>query len=72
MEALDQTISHTHDWVIDRVHQLTEESCTSGKFDKLDDGYSIVQEFNEWLDPDSEECDIISLEYIGKGSEYDV
>jgi hypothetical protein len=71
MATLDQTISHTHDWVLDRVHELTEESSVEGNFDVLDDGYAIVQEFNEWLDPDSDEYDVISLEYIGEGSEYE-
>jgi len=71
MATLDQTISQTHDWVLNRVHELTDESFVDGNIDILDDGYSIVQEFEEWLDPDSEEYDVISLEYIGEGSEYE-
>ncbi len=30
-----------------------------------------LQEFKEWLIPESEDHDIFSLEYIGEGSEYD-
>jgi len=70
MATLDQTINQNYNWVLDRVHQLAEESCVGGEFDKLDDGYAIVQEFAEWLNPD-EEYDVISLEYIGEGSEYE-
>jgi len=70
MATLDQTINQNYNWVLDRVHQLAEESCDDGDFDKLDDGYAIVQEFSEWLNPD-EEYDVISLEYIGEGSEYE-
>ena len=71
MATLDQTISQTHDWVLNRVHELTEESFVDGDLDALDDGYAIVQEFAEWLDPNDEEYDVISLEYIGEGSEYE-
>tara|TARA_B100001250_G_scaffold151267_1_gene129697 strand:+ start:532 stop:747 length:216 start_codon:yes stop_codon:yes gene_type:complete len=71
MATLDQTISQTHDWVLNRVHELTEESFVDGDLDALDDGYAIVQEFAEWLDPNDQEYDVISLEYIGEGSEYE-
>ena len=31
----------------------------------------IREEFKEWLDPDLEDHDNFSMEYIGDGSEYD-
>tara|TARA_B100000902_G_C26507710_1_gene527032 strand:+ start:252 stop:446 length:195 start_codon:yes stop_codon:yes gene_type:complete len=64
METLEQTLRHTHDWTIERVEFLSKE-------DRHDDAFCIVQEFCEWLDPDAEDHDIFSMEYIGKGSKYD-
>ncbi len=64
MEPLHDTIADTHEWVLDRVHYLVESGHD-------EDGFSLVQEFDEWLDTRDKECDIISLEYIGEGSEYE-
>ena len=64
MGTLNKTVRQTHDWVIDRVQTLTEERCE-------EDAFSIVQEFSEWLDPETDNHYIYSMEYIGKGSEYD-
>ena len=47
----------THDWAVDRIHILCETN--------LDDAYSIQCEFSEWLDPNIEEHDVFSLEFIG-------
>ena len=57
MGTLEQTLKQTHDWVIDRVEILTENQLE-------EDAFSIVQEFSEWLDPDKDDHDIFSLEYI--------
>ena len=57
METLENTLLKTHDWAVDRIHTLCELS--------LEDAYSIQCEFSEWLDPNVEEHDIFSLEYIG-------
>jgi len=35
------------------------------------DAHAITQEFEEWMDPDTEDHDVYSLEYIGTGSDYD-
>ena len=57
METLENTLTLTHDWAIDRIHILCELN--------LDDAYSIQCEFAEWLDPNTEEHDVFSLEFIG-------
>ena len=57
MATLDNTLSTTHTWVLNRVEKLTSERYE-------EDAYSIVQEFREWLDPDVDDHDIYSLEYI--------
>ena len=64
METLEQTLRHTHDWTLNRVKFLSKKN-------KHDDAYCIVEEFKEWLDPDLEDHDVFSLEYIGTGSDYD-
>ena len=64
METLEQTIKHTHDWTLKRVEFLSKKN-------KHDDAFSIVQEFSEWLDPDVDDHDVFSMEYIGTGSDYE-
>jgi hypothetical protein len=58
METLEQTLRQTHDWAVDRIHTLSEQD--------LEDARSIQLEFSEWLNPDIEDHDIYSLEYIGE------
>ena len=47
--------------------------CTDGDVEKLKDAVSIRQEFAEWLLKENKEVhhNIVSLEYIGEGGEYD-
>ena len=64
METLEQTLRYTHDWTLKRVEFLSKKN-------KHDDAYCIVEEFSEWLEPDVEDHDVFSMEYIGEGSKYD-
>ena len=50
------------------------ELCTDGDIEQLKDAVSIRQEFAEWLlrEDKSGDHDIVSLEYMGEGSEYDI
>ena len=67
---LTKTLRTTYDWSIDRMNEL----CTDGDIEKLKDAVSIRQEFAEWLLREDKEVkhNIISLEYMGEGSEYDI
>ena len=67
---LTKTLSTTYDWSIDRMNDL----CTDGDIEQLKDAVSIRQEFAEWLlrEDKSVDHDIVSLEYMGEGSEYDI
>tara|TARA_B100001996_G_scaffold13956_1_gene11608 strand:+ start:491 stop:661 length:171 start_codon:yes stop_codon:yes gene_type:complete len=47
-------------WAIDRIHTL----CKDNDFDDIINAYSILSEFAEFLDPNTEHQDIVSLEYI--------
>ena len=70
MDSFTKTLRITYDWSIDRMNDL----CTDGNEEKLKDAVSIRQEFAEWLIRENKEVnhDIVSLEYMGEGSEYDI
>ena len=57
MATLVQTLKLTHDWAVDRIHTLCDED--------LENAYAIQSEFSEWLNPDIDDHDVFSLEYIG-------
>ena len=67
---LTKTLRTTYDWSIDRMNEL----CTDGDIEKLKDAVSTRQEFAEWLLREDKEVkhNIISLEYMGEGSDYDI
>ena len=67
---LTKTLRTTYDWSIDRMNEL----CTDGDIEQLKDAVSIRQEFAEWLLREDKNVnhDIVSLEYMGEGSEYDI
>ncbi len=69
MDSLTRNLRTTYDWSIDRMNEL----CTDGDLEKLKDAVSIRQEFAEWLLREDKEVhhDIVSLEYIGEGSDFD-
>ena len=70
MGNLTKTLKTTYDWSIDRMNEL----CTDGDIEQLKDAVSIRQEFAEWLLREDKEIkhNIISLEYMGEGSDYDI
>ena len=57
MVTLEQTLRTTHNWAIDRIHSICDRD--------IDNAHAIQSEFSEWLDPDIDNHDIFSLEYIG-------
>ena len=68
MDSFTKNLRTTYDWSIDRMNEL----CTEGDIEQLKDAVSIRQEFAEWLlREENVNHDIVSLEYIGEGSEYD-
>lgn len=54
METLESTLKISHDWAQDRITHLTDS-------DNTEDAFALLQEFEEWFDPDIEEHDIISM-----------
>lgn len=59
MEILNNTLSYTHDWALDRIEYLFN-NCL------YEESEAIQSEFDEWLNPDIEEHEIYSLEYLGE------
>ena len=70
METLDTTLKNAHDWSRERIHVLCEKGEVESISSLQDDAFSIFKEFEEWYDEDLDDHDIISLEYIGDGSDY--
>ena len=70
MATLKQTVNDTYYWSIDRMCEL----AARGNFQDVMNGDSIRQEFDEWIMANNKDLDenIISMAYIGKGSEYDI
>ena len=64
MATLDSTVRLAHDWALDRINSMSKD------VESIQDAYSILREFEEWIEPDTESNEIFSLEYIGDDSEY--
>ena len=58
MTILELTLRNSHDWAIDRIHFLCE-------LQEDENAYAIQSEFSEWMNPNIDEHDIFSLEYLG-------
>ena len=67
MATLEESVNDTYDWSLYRINEL----CSRGGFEEVVNGDSIRQEFDEWLSDNYKDQEIISLEYIGNGSDYD-
>jgi hypothetical protein len=65
MEILEKTLQVTHDWAVDRMHTLCDMK-TDDVLKSVEDSHAIQSEFAEWLDPNIEDHEIYSLEYLGE------
>ena len=64
METLEKTLQVTHEWAVDRMHILCDMK-TDDMLKSVEDTHAIQSEFAEWLDPNLEDHEIYSLEYLG-------
>tara|TARA_Y100000361_G_scaffold101328_1_gene91073 strand:- start:349 stop:537 length:189 start_codon:yes stop_codon:yes gene_type:complete len=62
MDNLERTLRTNRDWALDRIHKICD---TDDPLDYMN-AYSIVLEFQEWIDSEEDECDIISFVYKEK------
>ena len=65
METLESTLQITHEWAVDRLHTLCEMK-TDDVLDSVENAHALRLEFAEWLDPEVEDHEIYSLEYLGE------
>ena len=70
MATLKKIVNETYDWSINRMCEL----CARGNFEDVMNGDSIRQEFDEWIMSENKQSveEVISMAYIGEGSEYDI
>ena len=78
MATSSNAVRDTYYWALDRIKTLTKDvKVKNNHFDFrcVEDATAISQEFEEWLEAkdrnNADDIDVIFLEYIGKGSEYD-
>jgi len=64
MEILEKTLQVTHEWAVDRMHILCDMK-SDDVLKSVEDAHAIQSEFAEWLDPNLEDHEIYSLEYLG-------
>jgi hypothetical protein len=62
MATLEQALRQSHDWAVDRIHFL----CEQNEEYEYQNAYAVQKEFEEWLDPNIENHDVFSLQYIGE------
>jgi hypothetical protein len=65
MVTLQESIDNTYHWATDRIHTL----CDYDKkdiFESVEDAYAIHQEFAEWFDPNNEDDEVMTIEYMSK------
>ena len=67
MDLLEKILKNNYDWALHRMDVL----CKLGTVEDVEDADSIRKEFKEWIHSEDNNHDILSLEYIGKESEFD-
>ena len=78
MATSSNAVRDSYNWAIDRIKTLTKDVKVKNNhydFRCAEDATAISQEFEEWLEAKdcntADDIDVIFLEYIGQGSEYD-
>ena len=64
METLEKTLQKTNEWAVDRLHILCDMK-SGDVLRSIEDAHAIRTEFAEWLDPNLEDHEIYSLDYLG-------
>ena len=78
MATSSNAVRDSYNWALDRIKTLTKDVKVKNNhydFRCVEDATAISQEFEEWLEAkdrnNADDIDVIFLEYIGEGSEYD-
>tara|TARA_X000000368_G_scaffold395392_1_gene362809 strand:+ start:2076 stop:2291 length:216 start_codon:yes stop_codon:yes gene_type:complete len=64
---LEPSLIDARGWALQRIQKLTDTKTIESVYDS----YAIFEEFKEWIDPEEEDTEIYSMEFLGEGSEYD-
>ncbi len=59
MKTTEEVVEHVRSWALDRI-----ESYNALGVDRIYDQMAIIDEFHEWLIPEDEDIDIISIDEI--------
>ena len=59
MITTEEVVAHVRSWALDRI-----ESYNALGVDRIYDQMAIIDEFHEWLIPEDEDIDIISIDEI--------
>ena len=62
-KTTEDIVCHIRKWSLERISEIHEE--VAGKQHdngELDDAYAIYQEFEEWIEPEGTDIDLLSLE----------
>ena len=63
----EEIVSNIREWALSRVGDLHEEvSKQQHDFGELDDAYAVYQEFAEWIEPETSDLEIVSLDEINE------
>ena len=65
MMETEDIVAHVRSWALDKI-----ESYDGDDVSKIYDQMAIVDEFDEWLQPKTDELEIVSLDEISE-EEYD-
>ena len=67
MMETEEIIWEIKSWALSRVGDIHEEAVKNQHDSgELDDAYAIYQEFAEWIEPQEEEVEIVSIDKITK------
>jgi len=66
-KKLESSLTQSTDWARERMEELVE----TYDVERVEDSFAIFKEFEEWIDPEEEEMEIFSMEFLGEGGEYD-
>jgi len=66
MVTLEETLTMTHEWVVDRLHTLCdcETNNMVESIESIENAHALRMEFTEWLNPDVPDHEIYSLEFL--------
>ena len=65
MVTLEETLDQISEWAVDRLHTLCDME-SDDLLEVIEDAHALQSEFAEWLDPNIEDHEIYSLEYLGE------